>query len=330
MYLGAGLVSCQEIPTDPRSTHDMYSNMLEFGRAAEAAGFDSVWTSEHHFSEDGYMPSTMVSLGGLAAVTDDVDLGTYITPLTVHNPYRIAEDTATVDVISGGRLRFGVGLGYLDREFEGFGIAKRDRVAYTEECIRVMRDAWSDGSVEYESSVHDVEPGVEVTPKPHQDPSPPILIGGTVEPAFRRAALLGDGWVAPAQMPIDDIVEAKAFIEDVREAEGLDDDFGIYAAQWGYVGNSEEDAWETVRDGFLHIHGQYREFRAEDDRVERLRSLGLFGSPAKVAEGVDAYRDALGDDLHFMFRTYYPNLSTEELREGLQGAADVLVPEFSE
>jgi alkanesulfonate monooxygenase SsuD/methylene tetrahydromethanopterin reductase-like flavin-dependent oxidoreductase (luciferase family) len=187
---------------------------VAFSRRAESLDFDNVSVSEHHFSDDEYMPISMVSLGAIAGVTSDVRLETYVGPLAIHNPYQLAEDAATVDFLSAGRLALGIGLGSLDRELEGFQVPKDQRVERIEEAIALMREAWTAGPVGVTPAVHDVAPGVSVTPTPIQDPTPPFVIGGVLKPAVKRAARLGDGWCPPASISIDEIAKRKRYIEE--------------------------------------------------------------------------------------------------------------------
>src|SRR6059058_2219613 len=102
MRLGFGLVTCQQNPADPekRSDADLYAQALELARMCESAGLASYWVSEHHFVDDGYMPSTLATLAAVAAVTDRIALGTGVLLAPLWDPMRVAEDAATVDLLS--------------------------------------------------------------------------------------------------------------------------------------------------------------------------------------------------------------------------------------
>src|SRR6185437_10664707 len=101
---------------------ELYSSTLDFVREAERLGFDQVWLTEHHFADDGYCPALMPAAAAIAAQTSRIRIGTKVMLMPFHDPLRLAEDAAVVDVISGGRLELGIAAGYRLEEFSGFGI----------------------------------------------------------------------------------------------------------------------------------------------------------------------------------------------------------------
>ncbi|HYG72564.1 MAG TPA: LLM class flavin-dependent oxidoreductase, partial [Actinomycetota bacterium] len=189
MRFGFGLITCQRYPGDPRSDVELYADALELAAEAERLGFDSVWTSEHHFVDDAYVPSVLPLCAAIAARTDRVLVGTALLLAPLHEPVRIAEDAAVVDLISGGRLVLGIGLGWREEEFDGLHVPIRERVARLEDSIRVYRQAWSGELVT--GGEHLRYPSVAVRPRPATSAGPPIWIGAMSEPAVRRAGRLG-------------------------------------------------------------------------------------------------------------------------------------------
>jgi probable F420-dependent oxidoreductase len=173
-------------------------------RAAEEAGFDSVWTGEHVVLPDPQAPPSpappqapfldpAVALAFLAAHTKELLLATGIVILPQRNPLVLAKELASVDVLSGGRLVFGLGAGYLRPEFEAIGASFHDRGARTDEYLQAIlalwtqeRPAFSGPSVRFS--------GIDAHPRPVQRPHPPIVVGGESPAALRRAARVGDGW----------------------------------------------------------------------------------------------------------------------------------------
>ena len=333
MEIGTGLFTCQRRPDDDRSMAEIYDELLTLGRAIDRAGLASAWVSEHHFADDGYLPGTMPSLGALAAVTDEIEIGTCIALAPLYDPIRLAEDAATVDLLSDGRLTVGMSIGYRDAEFEGFGVPKEERVDRTQETVDLLRASWSEGPLDYDAEFHEIPSEFEVTPKPAGDV--PIVLGGAAKPAVRRAARIADGWVAPSSIPIPGVKKRIDDIRNVREAEGLDDDFTTYVIQHGFLGESREDAWERMRDGYLYIQRRYAEwFSGEsidelpEERVQELKEQAIFGTPEQVIDGLEEYRETLGDDIHFIFRTYHPGIGTDEMVECIERLGEDVIPHF--
>ena len=334
MEIGTGLFTCQRRPDDDRRMADIYEEMLDLGRAIDRAGLASAWVSEHHFAADGYLPGTMPALGALAAVTDEIEIGTCIALAPLYDPVRFAEDAATVDLLSDERFTAGLSIGYRDAEFEGFGVPKDERVDRTRETVELLRAAWSDGPLDHEATFHDVPAEFEVTPTPAQN-LPPVVLGGSAKPAVRRAARIADGWIAPSSISIGGVKKRIDDIERVRESEGIEGDFQVYVIQHGFVGESEEDAWERMRDGYLYLQRTYAEWFAgepieslPDERVRELKEQAIFGTPDQVIDGIERYRDALGDDIHFIFRTYHPGIGTDEMVTCIERLGDEVVPHF--
>ena len=125
---GFGLITCQRYPGDPRSDTELYRQALALAEDADAYGLDSVWVSEHHFVDDAYLPSLLPLCAAIAARTRRVRVGTALLLAPLHDPVRLAEDAAVVDLISGGRLVLGLGLGWRAEEFDALGIPLADRV----------------------------------------------------------------------------------------------------------------------------------------------------------------------------------------------------------
>jgi len=173
-------------------------------RAAEAAGFESLWGGEHVVLPDPQAPPSpapprhpmldpAVALGFLAAHTERLRLATGIIILPQRNPVVLAKELASVDVLSRGRLIFGLGAGYLRPEFEAVGAAFHDRGARTDESIDAIRTLWCDAQPRFAGRTVRFA-GIDAHPRPVQTPHPPIVVGGTSAAALRRAVARGNGW----------------------------------------------------------------------------------------------------------------------------------------
>ena len=177
---------------------------LHVARAAEAAGFESVWTGEHVVLPDPQAPPSpappdtpmvdpAVALAFLAAGTQRLRLGTGIIILPQRNPLVLAKELASVDVVSNGRLLFGLGAGYLRAEFDALGVSFEQKGARTSEAIEVIRTLWTQEKPVFQGRFWSFS-GIQAMPQPVQKPHPPIIVGGHSPGAFRRAVAQGDGW----------------------------------------------------------------------------------------------------------------------------------------
>ena len=264
-------------PSAGRDMAALYASTLEHIRYAEQLGFDDVWTSEHHFIEDGYSPSLLPICAAIAAQTSRVRIGTNVLLLPLHDPLRIAEDAATVDLISGGRFDLGVANGYKLEEFTGFAIDRRTRATRLEEAIEVIRRSWTPGPFTFEGRHYNYF-DVDVTPKPAQDPMP-LWIGGFAEAAVRRAARLGDGLLAAANV-------IPTFLEEWRaQNRGPDPERIAISLPWALIAEDPDAAWAEIGPAILYQSQNYA------------RWFAAAGQPRfpSVPESVDAIRAARPD-----------------------------------
>lgn len=333
MQLGTGLFTCQRRPDDDRSTSDIYDELLDVGQAIDDAGLDSAWVSEHHFLDDEYLSGVSPALGALAAVTDDIELGPCIALAPLYDSVRFAEDLATIDQLSGGRLTTGLAIGSNVDEFAAFGIPQDERVDRLVDTVHVLRNAWSEGALEYDPEFHDISPGVNVTPKPAHDV--PIMLGGAARPAVRRAARIGDGWCAPSALSTEGVKKRLDDIRSVREEEDIDGEFQPYVIQHGFVGASRDEAWAQMRDGYFYIQRRYEEiFSGESvdeldaERKQELKEQAIFGTPEQVVEELEEYKQLLGDDIHLIFRTYHPGIGTDRMKDCIYQLGDEVKPQL--
>jgi alkanesulfonate monooxygenase SsuD/methylene tetrahydromethanopterin reductase-like flavin-dependent oxidoreductase (luciferase family) len=334
MKLGTGLFTAQQRPDDDREPSELYDELLTLTREIEAAGLDSAWVSEHHFEEDGYLSGTMPTLGAMAAESDDLEIGSCVALGPLYDPIRLAEDAATVDLLSDGRFTLGLAIGSSPREFDVFGVPRAERAERLADLVPFLRGAWTDGPLEYDAEFHDVPTDVSITPKPVSE-NVPIVLGGAAKPAVRRAARIGDGWCAPSSMSIEGVRKRAEDIRNVREGEGLEGEFTIYVLQHGWAGDSREAAWEAMRDGYLYLQRRYAELFSGESVVEldkgrkrELKEQAIFGTPEQVVDGIERYREALGDEIHFILRTYYPGVGTGETIECVRRLGEEVAPEL--
>ncbi len=216
---------------------------LELAAFAEEAGFESLWTIEHvvipagyrsayPYSDDGRFgwpedldyPDPLMWLATVAGATSTIRLGTAIVILAQRNPVVLAKELATVDMMSGGRLLFGVGVGWLEEEFDSIGVPFAQRATRTDEAIDVLRTLWRDREASFDGAFHSFDRAL-MFPKPVQQvggvPGIPILVGGHSPAAARRAGRTGDGFF-PARATPDDLVPLLDIVRKTAVAHGRD------------------------------------------------------------------------------------------------------------
>jgi alkanesulfonate monooxygenase SsuD/methylene tetrahydromethanopterin reductase-like flavin-dependent oxidoreductase (luciferase family) len=211
------LYSFRNPPQWRRPWDAVYDEILDHIVAMEQIGYDTIWLTEHHFSEDGYLPSLAVMSAALAVGTTRVWIGHSIVEVPLYHPVHLAEDIAVCDILSHGRIRFGVGLGRIDparssfaTEGDVFGVPNSGaRGAIFEEQLEIIRKCWAEGSFEHHGR-HFQLPRIDVTPKPVQPGGPGLWFGVLAPRALERAARMGHGWTGPTEY-------VKPYLDAVRE-----------------------------------------------------------------------------------------------------------------
>jgi alkanesulfonate monooxygenase SsuD/methylene tetrahydromethanopterin reductase-like flavin-dependent oxidoreductase (luciferase family) len=236
----------------PQSFTGLYAATLDQLRWAESLGIGSAWFTEHHFAPDGYCPSPLVVAAAAAGVTTTMRLGTNLVLLPLHDPVRVAEDSATVSLLSGGRFDLGVGLGYRQLEYDAFGRSIRHRPSLMEEAVAIIRAAWSGEQIDMDGKRFRLH-GVAVTPRPEM--APRLLMGGLAEPAIRRAARLADGFLSTQDTTIDTF-------ERACDELGRPSVPPVFAAQWAIVAEDPDREWARVGDHALYQMNTYIEWGA--------------------------------------------------------------------
>ncbi len=338
LSLGFGLITCQRYPGDPRTDTQLYAQALELAEQAEQGGLDSVWVSEHHFVDDGYLPSLLPLSAAIAARTRNVRIGTGLLLAPLHDPLRLAEDAAVTDLISGGRLTLGVGLGWREEEFAGLGVPLAQRVPRLVASLDTMRRAWRGDLVAGGQG----RPAVPVRPRPAQPGGPPLWIGAMSEPAIRRAGRLADGLMATEVTP-GMLASQVAWAQESFRAHGRTGPFqlSVHLPVFAWDG---PDAWELIRDCHRYIGWKYEDMAAARGRggepappppltaagEAALRESIILGSPDQVAAAIDEYRQMAGGDLVFIARLYFPGLPWDLQRQALRIFTEEVAPRARE
>jgi alkanesulfonate monooxygenase SsuD/methylene tetrahydromethanopterin reductase-like flavin-dependent oxidoreductase (luciferase family) len=168
----------------------LYRRTLGQVQLADDLGYDHVWITEHHFVDDGYMPSPLVLSAAIATVTQRIRIGQDVMLLPFLNPVRLAEDLAVLDNLSNGRMMLGAGMGYVPSEFAGMGIDRAERAVRMNETLEILRRAWNEDAFDFHGRVFHLD-NVRVRPRPVQPGGPVLWVAAMGEGGARRAARFG-------------------------------------------------------------------------------------------------------------------------------------------
>jgi probable F420-dependent oxidoreductase len=202
-------------------------NLTDFARRAQRLGYRSLWTFQRLLVPVGSgmdpvyhsVLDPLVSLGYVAAVTTDIRLGVAVVNHPFASPLLLAKQAATVDVLSGGRLDLGIGIGWMPEEFTASGASTAKRGARTEEYVAALRALWSGDIAKMRGQYYEIPPGQQ-DPPPVQRPGPPVILGGMSRPAMDRAGRIGDGWVTASSANLSKIAEYAKIVQDAAAAAG--------------------------------------------------------------------------------------------------------------
>lgn len=307
----------------------LYAQTVEQIVFAEQLGFDSVWISEHHFLDDGYCPSLLTVAAHLAARTTRVRIGTSVLLLPFHDPLRVAEDAATVDILSGGRLDLGIGLGYRAEEFEVFGFPRRQRPSRFEENLAILRKAWSGEPFTHRGRYRRIGTPIRVTPPPRQQPHPPIWCAASSVPAAQRAAR------ERLHLTIRGSSEVyHAWASGLRERGEDAAAYHCVTRRSFYVTDDPERAWAEIGPHIVYQTRAYEEWGsaglnamtdAREETERRARATWFIGPPGDVAAQIRAYHERLPFTQLIGFGVP-PGMEPESMNPALERFAREVIP----
>ena len=287
-----------------------HRQIVELAVLAESLGFDSVWLGEHHFC-DYILSSPAVMLAAIAERTERIRLGTAVTLLSNLDPVRVAEDYATLDLLSGGRVELGVGRGIIDKVHEGFGQDPAEARARMTEHLELLVALWSSEEVSWSGTFRPPIDGLRVEPHPVQRPHPPIWVGGgtTLESAG-LAARLGLGLMLPSVLAAPErfLPAVEHYRESFQPRPGALLEPQVGACSHVHVAATSEQArrrWEPYHVGYLDWladlvawGGLRREAPPRQTFDQMLAGPSICGSPDEVTDRLLSVRDRVGLDVH--------------------------------
>lgn len=307
-----GLLFRPQDPPDAKNIRRRWQEILRAAELAEDVGFDGLFVPEHHMLDDGYLPAPLIGMAAIAARTRRVDVGSTILLSPLYNPVQLAEHAAMIDVISGGRLILGCGLGNYAPEFELMGRSKSDQVALFEEGIRIMRRLWAGEELDYESDVYRFKGRIRPLPENIR-----LWMGAQSAPGVKRAARLGAPWPTDPLHSIQVIADwARIYRETAAEHGTLPqtsiallrdgwvaDDMDaverdwwpcIRAEHWFYI--SQIPRWDEEREPFLAGVKEEKDLTFAGHHVDRL----VVGDPQQCIATIRRFEQIIGNDYLIM------------------------------
>jgi alkanesulfonate monooxygenase SsuD/methylene tetrahydromethanopterin reductase-like flavin-dependent oxidoreductase (luciferase family) len=349
------LMPFQNPPRWARPYPELYREYLAQIVQAEELGYDTIWLTEHHFDQDGWSPSLLPLAAGIATRTQRIRIGTFILILPFHHALRVAEDAATVDILSNGRLDLGVGKGYRVGEFVGFGISREERDAQLEEGIEVLRRAWTEERFSYEGRFFKI-PEARVIPKPVQRPHPPLYQVCVSKDTIEATALRGLSMLNSLLYgSVEQLVEKRdTYVKACQKAGRSNAAIQSLLDSWGvsrhiYVAPTDTQALEEAKEAELWYQEALRRFQIPDriedahpslqpgfraiaERLSKITWDGLvaetlaFGSPETVAKKIEEmHRIGVGQVMCWM---NFGGLPQDKVRRSMELFAREVMPRF--
>jgi probable F420-dependent oxidoreductase len=305
-----------EIGLSPLQGQASFDETLRECERADAAGFDSIWLGEHH-NNPVLHPAPLIGLAAIASRTRSVRLGTGVLLLPLYHPLMVAEEGAMLDTISGGRLILGVGAGYAPEEFAAFGYSIKERGSRLDEAATLLHRLWTEENVTHKGRHYGVT-NATVAPRPVQRPRPPIWFGAWTEPAIRRAARLGDAWLAGPSANLEELANCARLYRKAR-AETENDEGAVALFRYIFVARSTKeainDAGAAIVQAFESMYfrwphpivkrpaGQLTIERLAEDRI-------ILGDPDACVRELKRFQKALRLK-HLICRFAVPGISAE-------------------
>lgn len=293
-----------------------------------------MWASQHYLSEPFTYFQPLPTLGRMAAEAEGMALGTGVLLLPLHQPVDLAEQLATLDVISGGRLIVGVGLGYRDAENTAFGLNPRQRVGRFVEALQVVERLWTGEPVSHRGT-HFTLSDVRISMPPAQRPRPPIWLAANTDSGVRRAARLGDAWLMNPHTTGAALQRQLALFRDARRAAGRPAAREVPIIRECCVAPT---AAEALAAGGAFLDAKYSAYRSwEQDRAlpdddqwsARFDELAddrfLLGDPVRVREEIERYRAQLGITT-LIVRVQWPGMPQAEVLRSIRLLGEQVLP----
>jgi alkanesulfonate monooxygenase SsuD/methylene tetrahydromethanopterin reductase-like flavin-dependent oxidoreductase (luciferase family) len=314
-------------PQSNKTLNDYYEQILEQAKWAEDLGYECFWFGEHHFDFFGVVPSPPVLMAVAAKRTRTIRLGVAVSLLPYRNPILTAEEYAMVDVLSGGRLDFGVGRG-TPPELVGFGV-KEDNRDLLVEALDVVKLAWSEGRVSYQGKYHQID-NVALNVTPVQKPTPPLYFAALSEGSYRVAGEQGYPILGIPYASCKSIAELKTkitFYKDTLARHGYDaEKFDIVQCFHSHVAETDALAQENAKRGMIPYLSARLAIRPRNyDELYKDRMI-LVGNPQHCSEQIAEIEETGTNYIIFMMN--FATLEQAKILRSMEIMAKEVMPKF--
>ena len=300
--------------------------IIEQVRAAREAGFASLWFPHHWLTYPMQMLQLTPMMAYVAAEAQGMTLGPNILILPPLNPMHVAEEAATLDVLTGGKFILGVGLGYRQPEFDAFGVPLSERAPRFNEAIPLMRRLWTEDRVNHQGRFYTVnDAGISL--KPVRPGGPPIYVAAQAEVPVKRAARIGDAWLIVNIRGIQNLIPLmRTYRAALKEYGRTPLEYPITVEC--HVGARHATAHEECRQPLEYKYSAYAAWGMEDRTSSSFEDFArdrfIIGDKASVKDEIARYRELLGVD-HFIMRCGWPGLPQEQTLASIKRLGEIFV-----
>lgn len=329
MKLGLYLATQFRPGTDVRS---QIANLVEQTKLAHRCNYASLWAAHHYLTAPLQMLQPVPLLAYLMPHAEGMLVGPNILVLPMLQPVHVAEESATLDVLSNGNYVFGVGLGYREEEFIAMNAPMKGRTKRFEEAIEICRRLWTEDKITYRSENYRIE-NLGIGLKPIRRGGPPVWIAAVVDAAVKRAAVIGDAWLItfyPTLQTLDQ--QMKLYRRTLTEV-GKPEPADIPVLREAYVGQSRDAAYAECKDALQYKYKAYASWGQDrilsnEDRFDQpfeefAKDRFFIGDKAYMREELHRYKETLRCN-HFIMRFQWPGLSQKQVLNSIESLAEAV------
>ena len=335
-----GIFLLLQSPT-AKSHQEIFSRGIDLAKTADKLGFESVWCAEHHFSTYGYLSRPLMFASHLATQTEKIRVGSAVVVLPLHHPLIVAEEIATADLLSNGRLDIGLGRGYQVYEFERLGIKLEESRERFEEAVDILLLAFKGEPFSFNGK-HFKFGETSIFPTPVQKPRPPIWVVGQSEESIVATAKRGFNLVSGGfGVSLERLKEFRKSFDDLLVDAGQKESIRVSTQRAVYVTNDESELPEIIeqarwnmrvtlslRQGLERVekgHAQAIPFDNEPSDDELIDRYFVMGTPATCIEKLSEIREVMGLD-HFNANFWFGNLEHKQVLRSMELFAKEVMP----